>query len=55
MGSFFGLGIVIAAIAGWITHIIYCFQQHEYVLLLAGALIAPVGAIHGWGLWFGWW
>ena len=48
-------GLFCASVAGWITHIVYCFQQHEYVLLLVGALVAPVGTIHGWGIWFGWW
>ena len=40
-------------IAAWITHIIHCLMAAKYLLLIAGALIAPVGIIHGIGLWFG--
>lgn len=55
---FAGLGLVwiafwIACIAAWITHIITCIQTEQYLLLIAGGLIAPIGVVHGWGLWFG--
>lgn len=39
--------------AAWLTHVIVCLLQAKYVLLLAGAIISPVGVIHGFGLWFG--
>jgi hypothetical protein len=39
--------------AAWVTHIITCLLTAKYVLLLAGAIIAPVGIIHGIGIWFG--
>jgi len=55
IGILLGLSLIIGAIAGWVKHIVYCFQQHEYVLLLVGALFAPIGSVHGWGLWYGWW
>lgn len=45
--------IWIAVLAAWITHIIYCISAHLYLLLLAGAFIAPVGVIHGVMIWFG--
>ena len=48
------LGLFIA-VGPWINHLVYCFQEKEYVLLIAGAIIAPVGWIHGLGLWFGFW
>jgi hypothetical protein len=47
--DFFGIAIV----AAWITHIIVCLSAANYLLLLAGALIFPVGVIHGFGIWFG--
>jgi len=34
------LSIFIISLAGWLTHIYYCFTHHEYVLLLAGAIVA---------------
>jgi len=47
--------LIITSLAGWATHIFYCFKNAEYLLLIAGAVIAPVGSIHGIGLWFGLW
>lgn len=44
------LGTIFAA---WFTHIIHCLMTAKYLLLIAGAFIAPVGVIHGIGLWFG--
>lgn len=44
--------------AGWITHIVVCIKAAtlaSYVFLLAGAVVFPVGAIHGIGCWFHWW
>jgi len=40
-------------IAAWLTHIFHCLFAGKYLLLIAGAFIAPVGVIHGIGLWFG--
>ena len=50
-----GISFILTMICGWFTHILYCFQQAEYLLLIAGAIVAPVGSIHGIGLWFGLW
>lgn len=53
----FGLvaGVVFAMtmIGAWLTHIFHCLFAAKYLLLIAGAFIAPVGVIHGIGLWFG--
>lgn len=48
-----GLSFALTMIAGWITHIVVCLMQAKYLLLIAGAFIAPVGVIHGIGIWFG--
>ena len=37
----------------WVTHIIHCLITAKYLLLIAGALVFPVGVIHGVGIWFG--
>lgn len=41
--------------SSFFTHIVWCFQNHEYVLLLVGVIVFPLGMFHGIGLWFGWW
>ena len=47
--------IVGTIFAGWLTHIVYCFENHQWLLLIAGAILAPIGVVHGWGLWFNFW
>jgi hypothetical protein len=49
----FGISAALMFIAAWFTHIIVCLVQAKYLLLIAGAFIAPVGIIHGIGIWFG--
>ena len=47
------IALILTAVAGWFTHIISCLITGKYMLLIAGALVPPVGVIHGIGLWFG--
>ena len=44
---------VLVMIGAWLTHIFHCLFAAKYLLLIAGAFIAPVGVIHGIGIWFG--
>lgn len=46
---------LLLAILPWFYHLYYCFTHHEYVLLLVGAVLAPIGWIHGLGAFFNWW
>ncbi len=48
-----GVILIVGSIVAWMTHIIHCLMYAKYMLLIAGAIIAPVGVIHGIGLWFG--
>lgn len=52
--TFFVL-LFLTSIGAWITHVINCINNHEWLFLIAGAIMAPVGIIHGIGLWFGVW
>lgn len=47
------LSIVAALIAAWITHVIVCIKAAAWILLLFGCVVAPVGVIHGIGVWIG--
>ena len=49
------LGVIFITLAPMLNHIVYCFTDESYVLLLAGVLVPPVGWFHGIGLFFGWW
>tara|TARA_S200002703_G_scaffold159819_1_gene174908 strand:+ start:457 stop:639 length:183 start_codon:yes stop_codon:yes gene_type:complete len=44
---------VLPCIGAWLTHIVHCLMHAKYLLLLAGGVIAPIGVIHGFGLWLG--
>jgi uncharacterized membrane protein len=55
MPIFLAILAVILPFAGWLTHIVICFKSASWVLLLAGAIFFPIGIIHGWGSWFGFW
>lgn len=54
----------IAGFAGWLTHVIVCLMRifsndpsvdatTTVIVLVLGAIFAPVGAIHGVLIWFG--
>jgi hypothetical protein len=42
-------------LAGWCQHLYTCFNEKLWGFLIAGAILFPVGIIHGWGIWLGWW
>lgn len=47
--------VFIASIGAWATHVITCIQNQEWAFLIAGALMMPIGIVHGIGIWFGVW
>lgn len=49
------LGFALTVFAAWLTHVIVCIQTSSWLFLIAGAIAAPVGVVHGIGLWFGAW
>jgi hypothetical protein len=44
--------VLLACIAAWFTHIIYCFSHTLWGFLIAGALFFPIGIFHGVWVWF---
>jgi hypothetical protein len=53
MGNLIGLAFYVAAIVAWITHVVVCIQNAAWALLVIGALIFPIGVIHGFMIWLG--
>lgn len=47
------LPLFLAVPAGWVTHVVHCLQNEEWILLIVGAIFFPIGIVHGIGLWFG--
>ena len=54
IGALF-VGGVLSTLPAWVTHVVVCIREGEWGFLIAGALCFPIGIIHGWGIWFGWW
>jgi hypothetical protein len=48
------LALVVWAVASWLTHVVVCIKAGSWGFLIAGAIFAPIGMIHGTGIWFGW-
>ncbi|WP_199097154.1 hypothetical protein [Dyella sp. ASV21] len=46
--------IVVACMLAWITHIVVCLAQAKIGILIAGALLFPIGIIHGFYCWVSW-
>jgi hypothetical protein len=53
MGTFLAILTMLVAPAAWITHVVVCLKTASWGFLLAGAIIFPVGIVHGIGIWFG--
>ena len=49
------IAVLLLSFAAWLTHVIVCIKAAAYVFLIAGAICAPVGVIHGVGVWFNAW
>jgi len=40
-------------VAAWLTHVITCLADGAWGFLIGGAILFPIGIIHGIGIWFG--
>ena len=48
---------VVAALttAGFCQHLYSCIYDGAWLFLILGWVVFPIGVVHGWGIWFGWW
>jgi hypothetical protein len=49
------LAVGTVSYSAWLTHIVDCAGDKVWVFLVFGALVFPVGIVHGLGVWFGLW
>src|SRR5690349_9286250 len=49
---FMGYVIWIAVFAAWLTHVVTCLADGLWGFLIAGAIVFPIGIIHGVMIWF---
>jgi hypothetical protein len=54
-GALLGIAIVLLTFAGWCQHLYTCFNEGLWGFMIVGAILSPIGVIHGWGVWFVWW
>lgn len=54
MSDLLSIGLVVWVAAAWLTHVVVSIQSAKWLLLLVGAVMFPVGCVHGTGVWFGW-
>lgn len=47
------IAFAFSTIPAWITHVITCLSDGSWGFLIAGALFVPIGVIHGYGIWLG--
>lgn len=53
MKDLFSIAAAFAAAFAWLTHVIFCLITGKWGLLIAGAILAPIGMIHGVLIWLG--
>lgn len=46
------IGFYFTMFAAWITHVITCFNDEAWGLLIAGAIAFPVAVVNGIYIWF---
>ena len=54
-GALPGITLVLLTFAGWCQHLYTCIDEGRWGFLLVGSIVSPIGIMHGWGVWFGWW
>jgi hypothetical protein len=55
LGRVLGFVLSLPFLAAWVQHFYTCVMTARWVLLIAGAIVAPIGVVHGFGIWFGFW
>ena len=55
LGQLSALLAGLLGLAGWCQHLYTCFNEKLWGFLIAGVILFPVGIIHGFGIWLGWW
>lgn len=53
MDVLLGFIFFLACFAAWLTHVVVCLKAASWGFLIAGAVFAPVGIVHGICIWLG--
>lgn len=55
MNNIAAIFLMLWGTASWLTHVFVCIGAKSWGLLIAGAILFPIGMVHGTGVWFGLW
>ena len=55
MDSLIPWTVFLTLFGAWFTHVVTCLTVGAWGFLLAGAIMFPIGIIHGIGIWIGVW
>jgi hypothetical protein len=47
------VALILLTLGSWGLHVVYTIQHEAYLLLIAGAIMPPVGIVHGWMIMLG--
>jgi hypothetical protein len=53
-GPLIGVAMVLLTCGGWCQHLYTCYNEGSWEFLIVGAIVSPVGIVHGWITWLGW-
>jgi hypothetical protein len=53
MQGFLVFNFFVVLFSAWFTHVVVCIKAGSWGFLIAGAIFAPVGVIHGVMIWMG--
>lgn len=53
MDGILSLLLIVWVASAWFTHVVVCVSTAKWILLLVGALVFPIGCVHGTGVWLG--
>ena len=51
MQAFLVMGFALAWCAAWLTHVVTCILHHEWLFMIVGAILAPIGVVLGVIIW----
>ncbi len=55
LAALFLMGVVLLPFAAWSQHLYTCGADDRWAFATVGAIVFPIGVVHGTGVWFGVW
>jgi hypothetical protein len=49
------MAVALPSVAAWSQHLYTCGAEDRWAFAALGAILFPIGIVHGTGVWFGFW